>query len=237
MAASPLTKARLGSRRLIQRDVRPLAAAAKVFRGSAIAVWLSGAKAGYCDAAQAGDMVVVGIARADVDNTAGANGDLSVEVQYDSDRWIRLFDNDTVSAVVVADREALCYALDDHTVTHASAGNGPAGVVYDVTTEGVWVEMRAAAPQNQSDAPSIQAGTSTLITGTKTVTGVTLTATSRILLTMKDPGAGAITGLGALDAPAGSRNTSTGQFVVNAIDDSKAVIGTAVCTFDWLIIG
>jgi hypothetical protein len=54
---------------------------------------------------------------------------------------------------------------------------------------------------------------------------------------MKDPGAGAITGMAGFDVPVASRNTSTGQFVVNAIDDSKAVIATAVCTFDYLIIG
>lgn len=236
MAASPLTKARVGSRRLINRDLRPLAAAAKVFRRSVVGVWLSGAKAGYFDAMQAGDMVAVGVARADVDNTSGANGDLSVEVDFVVDRWIELFDNDTVSAVVVGDREALCYGLDDHTATHAGAGNGPLGVVYDVTSEGVWVEFRAAAPQNQSDAPVIQTGTSTLVTGTKSISA-TLTATSRIFVTMKDPGAGAITGMAGLDVPAGTRNVGAGTFVVNAIDDAKAVIATAVCTFDWVVIG
>ncbi|HEX8795460.1 MAG TPA: hypothetical protein VF765_31135 [Polyangiaceae bacterium] len=237
MAASPLTKARLGSRRLISRDIRPLAAAAKVFRGSAVGVWLSGAKAGFYDAMQAGDMVAVGIARADVDNTAGSNGTLSVEVDFITDRWIQLFDNDTGTAVVVADRESLCWGLDDHTATASAAGNGALGVVYDVTSEGVWVQLRAAVPQDQPDLPLIQSGTSTLVAGTKTISGVTLTANSRILLTMKDPGSGAITGFGALDAPAGSRNTSAGTFVVNAIDDSKAVITTAVSTFDYLIIG
>jgi hypothetical protein len=58
-----------------------------------------------------------------------------------------------------------------------------------------------------------------------------------ILLTMKDPGAGAITGFGALDAPAASRNVGAGSFVINAIDDSKAVINTAVSTVDYLVIG
>lgn len=234
MAASPLTKPRPGSRRLINRDVRPLAAGAKVLRGSAVACWLSGAKAGFYDAAQAGDIVVVGIARADVDNTAGANGDLSVEIDFLKDRWLYLLDNDTTTAVVVADRESLCYALDDHTATATSAGNGSSGVVYDVTTEGVWVELRAAAPQDQADIPNVQAGTSTLVAGTKSVAAV-LTATSRIFVTMKDPGAGAITGMSALDVPVGTR--SGAAFVVNAIDATKATIATAVCTFDWLVIG
>lgn len=99
--------------------------------------------------------------------------------------------------------------------------------------------LAAAAAQAKAlpDGYNLQAGTGTLAAGTLTVTGVVLTANSRILLSMKDPGAGAITGFADLDAPVATRNTSTGQFVVNAIDDSKATIATAVCTFDWLIVG
>ena len=52
---------------------------------------------------------------------------------------------------------------------------------------------------------------------------------------MKDPGSGALTTFIALDVPAGSR-TGT-QFVVNAIDNAKATLATAVCTFDWMIVG
>lgn len=96
----------------------------------------------------------------------------------------------------------------------------------------------AAAQANATpDGYNLQAGTGTLVAGTLTVTGVTLTANSRILLSMKDPGAGALTGFADLDAPVATRDTSTGQFVVNAIDDSKATIVTAVCTFDWLVVG
>jgi hypothetical protein len=82
---------------------------------------------------------------------------------------------------------------------------------------------------------SIQKGTGTLAAGTLTVTGVVLDADSRIIVTMKDPGAGAITGFADLAVPAGSRTAT--QFVVNAIDAAKATIGTAVCTFDWIIVG
>jgi hypothetical protein len=234
-----LIKARTdGSRRFIQRDLRPLAANAKVWRGGlAVAVIGGVTSSGYYEQGQAGSVTAVGRFTQDVDNTGGADGALSAEIEFFTDRWIFLLKNDTVSAVVVADRESACFVLDDQTVTHASAGNGVAGVVYDVTSDGVWVEVRARPPEQGASVPNIQAGTSTLIAGTKTITGVQLTATSRIFVTMKDPGAGAITGLGAFDAPVASRNTGTGQFVVNAIDDSKAVITTAVCTFDWMIVG
>lgn len=85
--------------------------------------------------------------------------------------------------------------------------------------------------------PLVQRGTTTLVAGSATVTGVTLTTSSSILLSMRDPGAGAITGLGALDAPVATRNVGAGSFVINAIDDAKALIGTAISTVDWAVIG
>ncbi len=104
-------------------------------------------------------------------------------------------------------------------------------------TEGVWVELPYPASPDDAGVPRIQRGTTTLIAGTKSVTGNILTSTSRIFLQMKDPGAGAITGFASLDAPAADRNTGTGAFVINAIDDAKATIATAVCTVEYLIIG
>lgn len=85
--------------------------------------------------------------------------------------------------------------------------------------------------------PLVQRGTTTLVAGSATVTGVTLTTSSSILLSMRDPGGGAITGLGALDAPVATRNVAAGSFVINAIDDAKALIGTAISTVDWAVIG
>lgn len=104
--------------------------------------------------------------------------------------------------------------------------------VNEATLDAIMLAAMAAKSRG-----STQKGTATLAAGTVTITGVVLDANSRIFLTMKDPGAGAITGFAALDAPAGTRDTGAGTFVVNAIDDAKAVINTAVCTFDWLIVG
>lgn len=229
-----LAQARPGSIRTVKRDKRPVAAGAKGYKGGLAEVILSGANRGYY---KQGDATIVGknVGRfsADFDNTSGANGDISVEIDFEFERTITLWANDAGTAVVVGDRESACYVLDDQTVTGA-VSLSVGGSVYDVTSEGVWVEARSAGA---AGTPRIQKGTSTLIAGTKTVTGVSLTSTSVILLTMRDPGAGAITGLGAFDAPVASRNTSTGQFVVNAIDDSKALISSAVCTFDYVIVG
>ncbi len=71
----------------------------------------------------------------------------------------------------------------------------------------------------------VQSGTATLVAGTVTVTGVVLTAYSKIHLTRNTPG-GAV---GDLSAPAASRNTGTGQFVINSAS------GTDTSTVDWRI--
>lgn len=232
-----LLQSRVTKQRAVSYDLRPLAAV-KVWKGGLAMVITSGAHAGYYTEANTTDTgVIVGKFDEDVDNSGGADGDLKANVHFFHERQLEGLDNDTGTAVTNAMKELACYVLDDHTVT-AAANATPCGVVYEVSADGktVWVEGGHSPPEVQQ-APPIQTGTTTLITGTKTVTGVTLTAGSRIFMSMKDPGAGAITGFGSFDAPAASRNTGTGQFVINAIDDAKAVIGTAVCTVDWMIVG
>lgn len=104
--------------------------------------------------------------------------------------------------------------------------------------------MLAAASAQASATPdgfNIQAGTATLGSGTVTVgTTITLTANSRIFVSMKDFGSGAITGFVEMVTPAANRTVGgpgVGAFVVNAIDASKAVVATMNSTIDWLIIG
>jgi hypothetical protein len=151
-----------GSIRYISRDFRPMAAAAKIWPGALVVAFTAGGPSGYYAQGQAGAVVAVGKATGlggpqaqggmgapagtsltggVVDNTAGANGALFVEVEYLNPFWIMLLDNDGTAPVVVADRESLCYVLDDHTVSHSNSGNGTAGKVYDVTSEGVWVKV------------------------------------------------------------------------------------------------
>lgn len=72
-----------------------------------------------------------------------------------------------------------------------------------------------------------QSGTATLAAGTKAVTGVVLTASSKIQLTRDTP-AGTV---GDLSAPAASRNTGTGTFVINSANAADT------STVDWTIIG
>jgi hypothetical protein len=217
--------------RFLKFDLRPLAASVKAIKGGLAMCITSGTGAGYyCPADPTKIGRIVGRFEETVDNTSGAAGAVSANVEFFEERRVDLMVNDTGTAIAVGGREGLCYTLDDQTVTGAATGQ-IAGIVYDLTSDatGVWVEGLLQS------APNIQSGTSTLVTGTKTISAA-LNANSRIFITMKDPGAGAITGFAGFDVPNANRNVGAGTFVVNAIDDTKATIAAAVCTFDWLVL-
>jgi hypothetical protein len=179
-----------------------------------------------------------GVAERDVDNSTGDAGDRSINA------WGRVY-KFTQSAGVGdsfadTDAPAVAYGVDNETVGKISTSRSPCGIFLGLDPDDskaiVYVGPVAAALVAMLMLSKIQRGTSTLAAGTVTVSGVTLTANSRIIVTMKDPGAGAITGFADLDVPVATRNTGAGTFVVNAIDATKATINTAVCTFDWLVI-
>jgi hypothetical protein len=141
-----LTRAKPGSIRRIHRDGRPLAANVKAWQGAVAMVILSGTGKGYyCPADDAKIGVAVGRFYETKDNTGGAAGAVSVQIEFFRERVVMLVANDTDTPVVVADREGPCYVLDDQTVT-GTVGTAHGGPVYDVTTEGVWVEIGHKPP-------------------------------------------------------------------------------------------
>jgi hypothetical protein len=97
--------------------------------------------------------------------------------------------------------------------------------------------MAAAFNDAATKAVGMQSGRATLAAGTVTVSGVVLTASSRIMMSMADPGAGAITGFVELVTPDAQRNVGAGSFRIDAIDAAKAVVNTMVSTIDWIIVG
>lgn len=131
------TKPRAMSERSVNRDRRPLAANAVVKKG-----WIAVCDANgfYKAATGAATEKVVGRFYEDEDNTGGANGAKLADVQFPQERWLWLYENDTTNPVLVAHRERLCSVMDNQTVRAHVAGRDDA-LVYDVTTEGVWVEM------------------------------------------------------------------------------------------------
>jgi hypothetical protein len=89
---------------------------------------------------------------------------------------------------------------------------------------------------DKAKVDSIQSGSDTLVAGTVTV-AANITASSRIPAPgITDPGVGAITGLAALKIT-NKVVGAPGSFDVTAIDDTGATIATAVCVFEWLVVG
>jgi hypothetical protein len=89
------------------------------------------------------------------------------------------------------------------------------------------IQNKDYPPSIGSAVNTIQYGVATLVAGTVTVTGVRLTSTSIIQLTRNTIGGTA----GDLNAPVASRNTTTGQFVINSAN------GADTSTIDWMIAG
>lgn len=203
----------------------PLAAAKAVIGGTLVAIDSS---ANLVDATDATAVDVVGVANGDVDNTAGSAGAKRVEV-LGGCYWFK--NQDSIAATDVG---AYAFVYDNCTVQKAPSTTGlvcgQIVAVDSVLGVAVWLYTPWTRPQ------IFFKGTTTLVSGTKDIQVPQLKSTSRIFLTMKDPGAGALTEMAALDAPAGSRNTTTAVFTINCIDDtSSAVITTAVPTVDYMV--
>jgi hypothetical protein len=83
--------------------------------------------------------ITIGMAKAAVNNTGGANGALTVDV----DRGVFRFAN-SAAADLIARTEigATVYVVDDQTVakTNGGATRPAAGKCFDVDASGVWVE-------------------------------------------------------------------------------------------------
>jgi len=121
----------------LARDKRPLKAGVKVFKGA-----LAACKSGFYQPATATTSArIVGRFTETVDNTAGADGAVSAEVEFFNERTVVSFVNKTGDLLTTADRETLAYVEDDQTVRKTSAGTSPAGLVYDIESTIVFVEV------------------------------------------------------------------------------------------------
>lgn len=120
------------------RQVSHPVAAATVIHGGA-AVVLDG---GFAKpATTAVGLVAAGMADQSVDNSDGANGDVSVTVSRDD--WFRLM-NDVGDPVTRSSLNQPCYFVDDETVAATDNGGARsvAGVVRDIDDAGVWLEFQ-----------------------------------------------------------------------------------------------
>lgn len=114
----------------------PVAAAAKIFAGALVAASATGFAT---PGATATTLTYLGRAEEMADNTAGANGAISVHVQRKKAfKWANL----GADLVVQADLGKNCYIVDDQTVAKTNGGStrSVAGKVLGVESDGVWVE-------------------------------------------------------------------------------------------------
>ncbi|MBI1262957.1 MAG: hypothetical protein GC184_14665 [Rhizobiales bacterium] len=115
----------------------PVKAATKIFAGALVCLDAAG---WAVPGSAATTLKAVGRAEERVDNSAGANGDLTIQIK----RGVFRFKNSGTDAIDRSDIGATAYVQDDETVA-ATDGTGTlsaAGKIIDLDAAGVWVEIR-----------------------------------------------------------------------------------------------
>lgn len=132
-----LTTARTTPKRDSTLFARAMAGTKKVYEGALVCLNATG----YATpGAVATTLVADGIARQTVDNSAGADGDLTVEVEKGTFRFANSTSTDAITKAEIGDT---CYIVDDQTVAKTNGTNtrSAAGTIVDVDAQGVWVKI------------------------------------------------------------------------------------------------
>ncbi len=137
-----LTASRLTRERLQPKGRRfAVAASTTIYEGAIVALKTTAGHTYAQGAATATGLTVVGVAAGLADNSLGAAGAISVDVQT----GVFLVDIDSGDPVTLADVGATVYATDDHTIarTSASSTKSAAGTLFDIdaATGGAWVKF------------------------------------------------------------------------------------------------
>lgn len=117
--------------------VYPIAAATKIYAGTLVALNATGY---LVSASNTAGLRVMGRAEEEVDNSAGADGDLTAAVKAGTFR----FANSGTNAVDPDDVGKLCFVEDNQTVSETGTNGVKAGRVVAVETAGVWVDTHYA---------------------------------------------------------------------------------------------
>jgi hypothetical protein len=125
-------------RSLLRKIVRTLSVAVAATTKIPLGVFAARNAAGYAvNAADAAGLRVLGYTLGMADNTAGANGDINVEIEVGS---AILVENDETNPVTIAHVGERCYIVDNQTVSSSPGTHGVvAGIVESVTSGGVYV--------------------------------------------------------------------------------------------------
>lgn len=115
----------------------PIAASTVIFAGALVCLNAAG---NAVPGATATTLKARGVAQEYVNNSSGAAGDARIETR----RGVFPFDNSAAGDEITrADIGNTAYIVDDHTVakTHATNTRSVAGVIRDLDSNGVWVEI------------------------------------------------------------------------------------------------
>ncbi len=132
-----LTKDRNTKRRDGVQYNDPVAASTRIFAGSIVCLNATGYAV---PGSTSTTLKARGVAQEQVDNSAGAAGALRIETR----RGVFQFANSTsTDEITRADIGASAYIVDDQTVakTSATSTRSVAGVIRDVDSDGVWIEI------------------------------------------------------------------------------------------------
>ena len=132
-----LTKDRNTVRRDGVQYSDPVAAATRIFAGSLVCLNAAG---NAVPGSTATTLKARGVAQEHVDNRDGGIGDLRIHTR----RGVFQFANSaSTDEITRADIGASAYIVDDQTVAKTSASNtrSVAGVIRDVDSAGVWIEI------------------------------------------------------------------------------------------------
>lgn len=133
----PLSKDRDTKRRDGVQFSHPVASAAVIYAGALVALNAGGYAV---PGSTATTLTAVGVAQERVDNSAGADGDLRVEVRRGVFKFANSAAADQITRAEIGDS---AYIVDDQTVakTNGTSTRSVAGIIRDVDADGVWIEI------------------------------------------------------------------------------------------------
>jgi hypothetical protein len=119
------------------RFADPVKASSLIYGGALVVLDSSG---WAVKASTATGLVVRGVAIAEADNSAGANGTINVETERGVFRFANSASTDAITRAEIGDA---CYIVDDQTVakTDGSSTRSVAGTIVDLDAQGVWVRV------------------------------------------------------------------------------------------------
>lgn len=132
-----LTEGRTTPKRDGKTYSRPVAGTKTIFAGALVCLNATGFAT---PGAVATTLVADGLALTTVDNAAGADGAVSVEVEKGTFRFANSAAGDAITKAEIGDD---CYIVDDQTVAKTTGGatRSVAGKIVDVDALGVWVKI------------------------------------------------------------------------------------------------